>query len=384
VSRFLFAVLPLSGHVNAPLAVADELGKRGHEVAWCGPETYLRPLVGPDATVYPTGMRYYREQGSQGMDAVRSLWTSYLIPFNRFILAALDRAVGAYRPDVLVTDQHALAGGLVGHRHGLRWATLAPGALELTRPLRDVPGAEDFVDAALGTLWGIAGLPRDPAVDLRFSPYLVIAFSTAALTGTAHLPPNCALVGPALGRRRTDPGFPFERLDPGRQRVLVTVGTLSDEVAADFVARTVAALAGLADRVQGVVVGTVPEAPENALVLPRVPMLDLLPHVHAVVCHGGMGTVGEALAHGIPLVVAPIRHDQPYVAAQVSAAGAGVRVPFAEVTPDELRAAIVRVLDEPSYRQSARRIADEFDRAGGSAAAADQLIKLANIGNSLP
>ena len=43
------------------------------------------------------------------------------------------------------------------------------------------------------------------------------------------------------------------------------------------------------------------------------------------VTHGGHNTVCEALAHGLPLVVAPIRDDQPTVAAQVVQAGAGVR-----------------------------------------------------------
>ena len=45
------------------------------------------------------------------------------------------------------------------------------------------------------------------------------------------------------------------------------------------------------------------------------------------------------LAHGLPLVVAPIRDDQPAIAAQVEAAGAGVRhVPPGR--PEELRAAL--------------------------------------------
>ena len=55
-------------------------------------------------------------------------------------------------------------------------------------------------------------------------------------------------------------------------------------------------------------------------------MLELLPELDAVLCHGGMGTVTEALAHGVPLVVAPIRADQPAVARQVTQAGAGLEV----------------------------------------------------------
>jgi len=57
VSRFLIVTLPLTGHAYRALAVADELGARGHEVAWCGPKGYFTPLLGPDATLFPTGTR---------------------------------------------------------------------------------------------------------------------------------------------------------------------------------------------------------------------------------------------------------------------------------------------------------------------------------------
>src|SRR5690606_21323884 len=60
-----------------------------------------------------------------------------------------------------------------------------------------------------------------------------------------------------------------------------------------------------------------------------VPQAKLLPHVRAVVCHGGSGTVLGALAAGVPLVVLPLFADQPANAGEVARSGAGVNVPFA-------------------------------------------------------
>ena len=114
-----------------------------------------------------------------------------------------------------------------------------------------------------------------------------------------------------------------------------------------------------------------PKPPPGILVQPRVPQLALLPEVDAVVTHGGHNTVCEALWHGLPLVVAPIRDDQPVVAGQVTAAGAGVRVPFGRVEVDGLRQAIHAVLAEPALRVAARRIATSFRAAGGARTAAD-------------
>ena len=71
---------------------------------------------------------------------------------------------------------------------------------------------------------------------------------------------------------------------------------------------------------QAIIVGPpdlLPDPPGNVLVVPSVPMLALLPRLDAVISHGGMNTVCETLAHGVPLVLAPIRHDQPVVASQV-------------------------------------------------------------------
>jgi UDP:flavonoid glycosyltransferase YjiC (YdhE family) len=89
------------------------------------------------------------------------------------------------------------------------------------------------------------------------------------------------------------------------------------------------------------------------------------------VTHGGHNTACEALAQSLPLVLAPIRDDQPIVADQVVRAGAGVRVRFGRVKPPELRAAVEHVLSQPEPRAAAARIARSFAEAGGAPAAAD-------------
>jgi len=373
VSRFLIVTLPLTGHAFRALAVADELSARGHQVAWCGPENYFRPLIGPDATLFPTGTRFFRNQAGHGIAALKSLWQEYVIPIARFMLPSVSRAVRAYQPDIVVVDQHALAGALAAHRHGLPWATLVTQAMELTHPLAALPRVDAWVRAQIASLCRGADV-TDPGFDPLFSPYLVIAFTTSALAGEQPFPGHFALVGPAMLER---PGeFAWDLLDPARRKVLITVGTLAIGAAADFYQRAAAAVAPLRGTVQAIIAGPpelVPDPPGNVLVVPSVPVLALLPRLDAVISHSGMNTVSEALAHGVPLVLAPIRHDQPVVAAQVVRAGAGIRVPFGRVSPGQLRQALVKVLDDPSYRRAAMGIRDSFAAAGGAAAAAARL-----------
>ena len=105
----------------------------------------------------------------------------------------------------------------------------------------------------------------------------------------------------------------------------------------------------------------------------RVPQLAVLQRVQAVVSHAGHNTVCESLAAGLPLVVAPIRDDQPVVADQVVRAGAAVRVKFSRVRAEALREAIHQVLTDADLRAAARRISTSFAAAGGAPAAASAL-----------
>jgi zeaxanthin glucosyltransferase len=373
MSRFLFVVPPLAGHVNPAAAVGRVLQDRGHGVGWVGSETYLRPRVGGDAYVYPTGLRPYRGQHDRGARAIKSLWDGFVVPFARFMLPAVARAAAVFRPDLLVVDQHALAGAVVAHRAGLPWATLCPQVMELTEPFRDRPRVDAWIRARMAALAPGAG------IDLRFSPQLVIAFTGEALAGTGF-PDHFVLVGPATGARPPVPGFPWQRLDPRRRLILVTMGTLAQDIAVDFYGRIAQALRPLADRLQVILVApaeAVPEAPDHVLVVREAPVLELMPRLAAVVCHAGVNTTCEALAHGVPVLVAPIKHDQPIVAGQVAAAGAGIRVHFDRSTPDRLRTAVTGLLDDPSYRAAAVRVRDSFATAGGAAVAADRLTALA-------
>ncbi len=100
--------------------------------------------------------------------------------------------------------------------------------------------------------------------------------------------------------------------------------------------------------------------PPNVHVERFVPQDDVLPHAAAVLCHGGSGTVLGALGAGVPVVVAPMFADQPANAARVAAVGAGIALPERAESADEVRAAIARVLGEPSFRVAARAVADEM------------------------
>ncbi len=83
------------------------------------------------------------------------------------------------------------------------------------------------------------------------------------------------------------------------------------------------------------------------------------------------------LSAGVPLVVVPTAWDQPENAWRVAEAGAGIRLPPRQCTPEQVRIAVQRVLSDKSFRWNAGQMATDFARYGGSAQAADLLEDLA-------
>ncbi|MFF6803915.1 nucleotide disphospho-sugar-binding domain-containing protein [Streptomyces sp. NPDC012616] len=395
MSRFLFVVPPLTGHVNPTVGVAAELAARGHSVAWVCPDPELVGRLAGRAAgpVLACGGAPAGERPAdlRGPEALKFLWEWYLLPLAEAMAPGVRAAVEAFRPDVVVADQQAFAGGLVAERLGLPWATSATTSAEFTDPLAGLPKVRQWLDERLTALRATVGDPAG-AGDPRFSPHLVLAFSTPELAGEQPGVPvsgggggggSICWVGPSVSARPSAAGFPWEWLDDGRATVLVTLGTANADVGGRFLEVCRSALRERADRVQGVIVdpsGTpaAREPDKDVLIVPSVPQLALLERgVGAVVCHAGHNTVCEALWHGTPLVVAPIRDDQPVVAGQVVDAGAGVRVRFGRVTAQRFGVALDSVLDDPGHRAAADRIRTAFRAAGGATAAAARLDALA-------
>ena len=132
------------------------------------------------------------------------------------------------------------------------------------------------------------------------------------------------------------PAPPGDHQGPGRRDVLVVATTGGPDPAA---------AAGL---------------PANVRLERFIPHDLLLPHVDAMVTNGGYGGVQQALAHGVPLVVAGDSEDKPEVAARVRWSGAGIDLHTGRPSVAMVARAVRRVLTRPSYRERARELQAEI------------------------
>jgi MGT family glycosyltransferase len=186
-------------------------------------------------------------------------------------------------------------------------------------------------------------------------------------------PSNVRLVGTPLVDAGSPPGFSPTKDDC--PLVLVSLSTL-EQGQSVVMERILAALGGLP--VRAVVTlgpalassGFTP--PPNVVMETFVPHGSVLPRAAAIVTQCGLGTVMKALAHGVPLVCIPLVGDQPENASRIERLGAGVRLP-PDADAGRIRAAIERVLTDPTYRLAARRVASAIAGEEPLHAAVDEI-----------
>lgn len=388
MKRVLFVVPPLMGHINPTLGVAEALQRRGVEVAWVGHRSVLAARVGAhrvfalpevDESAELKAL-FERAQAARGLEIVRSRFEDIFFPLARSMLPGVEDAIRAYAPDVTVVDHQAFGGAMAARRLGVRWATLATTTVPLLDPFGPLPKIKEWLDAQFQALEAEVGLPASPTPDL--SPDLVIVSSVPELAGPlSPCGPEMAWCGSIVGGRTAERSFPWERLVPGRPRVLVSLGTVNMAFGGPFFAAVRDAARALKDRVQLVVVGNadiVGELPAPHLRVDWAPQLELLPEMAAVLCHGGHNTVVESLAAGRPVVVAPMKDDQPMVAQQVVLAGVGLRIHAGRrATGPAIVGAIEQVLGDAALRERVDGLRAALARAGGAEAAAERLASLA-------
>jgi MGT family glycosyltransferase len=397
--------LDLYGHLNPMTTLGSELARRGHRVTVLG-SSRARPF----AERAGLGWVELDDESAAGWDRLGDLSGLAALKHTGRLVARAIAVTRAKLPGLiaehgvqgLVVDQMAPGGALVAEQLGLPYAVACnciavhidpvvppaplnwgywPGPLGrarnrvgnfVTRALFDhfakagtPDGVSPLLLASLGRQWGAAMVSQQPA-----------CFDFPDHPRPAHFHYTAPWHAPA---RDAGVPFPWERLD-GRPLVYASMGTLQNRLRHVYAAITEAAR-GL--DVQLVLALGSPAAaldlrpPENVIVVPFAPQLDLLDRAAAVVTHAGLNTALEALSRGLPMVCLPVTNDQPGVARRVEYLGAGLVLAAGRATDGRVRRLLERVLREPTFRASARRLGDQIRGLNGPGMVADVIERAA-------
>lgn len=405
MARIVITTWGSFGDVNPYLALGLGLRERGHEVVLCMPPFYEPVIRGaglgfapgaPDAdpALDPEMVRKCMHP-RRGAEAI---FRDVLIPALGEAHARLTDAVrGA---DLMVSHPAALAAPLVAEQQHLRWVSTVLSPLNfmsahdpIIPPMvpwwRHLPWSfqlrvADWVAGGgrqVASRWmepvqqfrASLGLPRreHPMFEGQHSPYAVLALYSRVFGGP-H--PDYPAHTTITGQLRYDASHGAELssaleafLQQGAAPIVFTLGTSAVEVAGTFWEESVRAVQALGAR--GVLLAgreaaprLAAQAPDNVLVVEGAPHSRLFPRAAAIVHQCGMGTLGTALAAGVPQLAVPYANDQPDNAFRLTRLG------------------VARTLYPSRYR--ARRVADELRELLGNSAYGRRARELAHVVNA--
>lgn len=420
MARILLCTGGVPGHVNPVIPVSEELSARGHEVVWLTAPCNRDKVEATGAEFVPfapesaPGERNVYDQPAEltelhGLAQVKAIlrWTIDCIAAE---VDAIDEILARFPADVMTGDPFFIGPFVRSATGG------PPSALLFFTPL--AISSRDTAPYGLGLL-----PPATPFARLRNrllyvafdrflfrdvnryaasavkayglslnGPFLQAAFQfpAAVLVATSpkfeyprsDLPAHVHFIGPLLLQPDVQfqpPAWWASMIDSPRPVVVINQGTMAVDMA-DLIHP---ALAGLNDEPLFVVAvpvqdGQCGDLPSDFHAEPFIPFGNLLPHVDVMVTNGGYGGVQNALAHGIPLVIAGDSEDKMEVAARVEWSGAGINLRTKFPSAESIRGAVRTVLASESYRASARRIQADFCRYDARRRAAELLETLAS------
>jgi UDP:flavonoid glycosyltransferase YjiC (YdhE family) len=103
----------------------------------------------------------------------------------------------------------------------------------------------------------------------------------------------------------------------------------------------------------------------------------LMPHMRAIIHHGGIGTCGQALAASLPQLVLALGYDRADNAARLHSLGVGEALTPLQWRPDVLAGALQRLLAAPDIRRRCSDYARRMQHSDFAAAASDVIEALA-------
>jgi UDP:flavonoid glycosyltransferase YjiC (YdhE family) len=266
--------------------------------------------------------------------------------------------VESWRPDLVINDAAELGAPIAASVLDVPHVTHAFGSLLPEALARDAGERAAFV-------WQAQGLEPRPYGGLYDHLYLDIYPPSLQPSSGQHVGAR-QLLRPVAFAGATESDVRTDITDrTGRPLVYLTFGTVFE----DFELFTTA-LTGLRELGVGLVVTVGPDRdpatlgpqPAHVVVERYIPQTQLLPICDLVASHAGSGTTLAALSWGIPQLCLPQRADQFLNAEAVDRAGAGLTFSPADVEVVAVERAARQLLEDPRFRDGARRVAEEMSR----------------------
>lgn len=225
-----------------------------------------------------------------------------------------------------------------------------------------------------------------PLIDGPFSPHGTLALFPRAM---ARPQPDWPEGTEATGLVPYNPDLPvppevLDFLDAGEPPIVFTLGSSAVHLAGRFYEESLLAARHLGRRallLAGARAAGLPRAPD-VLAIPYAPHDRVFPRACAIVHAGGIGTTGQALRAGKPMLVAPFAYDQRDNARRVNRMGVSRVCPIGRYAAPRVARDLDALLGSPACRSAAEAAGAQARAEGGAEAACDRIEMLLRPGRS--
>lgn len=372
--------VPAISHVLPSLEIIRELVARGHRVTYANDPFVADVIEATGAVLVP-----YRST----LPVVDNNWPEDPIAAGTVFLddaiQALPQLRAAYDDDpadLYLYDIGGYAGRALAEAQGRPTLQLSPSfvawdgyAEEVGAALKALPGADAYQEKFASWLAGCGATTLDPDV-FSGRPERAIAVIPRAMQPNADRVDEevVTFVGPCLGDRAGQGRW--ERPAGVEKVLLVSLGSAFTRQP-DFYRECAAAFGELPGWHVVLQIGKyvdpaeLGELPGNIEVHRWVPQLAILEQADAFITHAGMGSSGEGLYCGVPMIAVPQSAEQPMNADRLVELGVARRIDTADATAEVLRSALTELTTDGEVARRAARLRDEARAEGGTRRAAE-------------
>lgn len=392
-----FVTLGAFGHINPTLALVTELVKRGNRVTYFTTEPFRSIIEGTGARFVPvpSWMAANDHHNDEGGEKKKEENVAAAVPF-----LFLNEA-GAYIDTVLETLRDDVPAAIVHDFAGIA-GTMAADVLctknivlyasypsndhySVAASFTDVPedhplriAAERLADRYTEK-YGCRRMTVKEIFDGR-GDFNIVMMQKRLVPYAESYDDSFVFTGVQIGKRTAFGSW--KAPDNGKKLLYSSLGTAFNnwpayypilfDAVRDLDINVFAALGSIDPK-------SLKDIPENVEVGQMVPQLDILSQADLFITHAGMGGTGESIYYGVPMIAIPQMEEQAITAGQIEAKGLGLAFLDKEkITSESLKAAIEKILTDPSYKETAEEFSKDMRALGGASASAEALLSYLN------
>ena len=383
MGKIVFFNIPAYGHTNPTVEVVRELIRRGHEVWYYSFEEFREKLEGAGAhfipcdAFLPPAPAHLDKKVGRDFAALIEMVADTTIRLDETVCTALKKL----QPDCIVADSVCFWGKLFAKKLGITFICstttfafneqtaklMKPSFSEALRLITGMGRINSKMRLLKERGFAVDGLPSVIQNDNNTNTivYAAKTFQPMAATFSDHF----TFVGPSVA------DIAAEQVAKDKPLIYISLGTVLNrnkrfykncvEALKDFPCNVLLSVGKQTD------IASLGVAAQNVQIKQSVCQMQVLKQADVFLTHSGMNSVQESIYSGVPMVFFPQHSEERLVAERACELGTGVMLQNSR--PQNIRRAVLAVLNGSGYRKSTQELSKVFRSAGGAPKAADTI-----------